>query len=257
MIDSHCHLGIDNFKEDIEGILKRAQRAGITKILTVACEYNQINDLLSMIQNHENVFGAFGIHPENASLFDYEKTVEVFKVHPEITALGEIGLDYYYNADTKEIQLSVFKKQIEIAAQQKKPIIIHTRDADEDTEKILKTAYKNNLLSEGGVLHCFTGSEELAKTALDIGFYISASGIITFKNSNNLRETFKKIPIENLLIETDSPYLAPVPYRGEQNEPAYVAETLKILSEIKEVDVEKMEEITSQNFNRLFLKRTK
>lgn len=257
MIDSHCHLGIDDFKEDIEGILKRAHGAGVTNILTVACEYNQINDLLNMVQNYKNVFGAFGIHPENAALFDYKKTIEIFKAHPEISAVGEIGLDYYCNPETKDFQLFAFKEQIKIASQQKKPIIIHTRNADDDTKKILKSAYKNNLLDEQGILHCFTGSEELAKTALDVGLYISASGIITFKNAQKLREIFKKIPMESLLIETDSPYLAPVPYRGKCNESAYLCETLKVLSEIKEVSVEEMEEITSQNFNHLFLKEKK
>lgn len=254
MIDSHCHLGIDDFKEDVEGVLKRATQAGVTNILTVACHYNQMNDLLNIMNAHKNVFGAFGIHPENVLSFNYEKTVEIFQKYPQLKAVGEIGLDYHYNSITKEKQITVFEEQIEIANSFKKPIIIHSRDADEDTALILKKAFHNNLLKQKGVIHCFTGSEELAQIALELGFYISASGVITFKNSQRLREIFKKIPLERLLIETDSPYLAPMPYRGKRNESAYMVETLKTLALLKEVSTSELEKITSQNFHCLFKK---
>lgn len=251
MIDSHCHLGIDDFKENTENLLENAKRAGVSHILTVACDYVHIDDLLEMMK-YQNVLGAFGIHPENVAHFDADKVYTLFKNYPQITALGEIGLDYYYNLDTKEIQKEAFEKQIEIASLVKKPIIIHSRDANEDTSSILKKAFKNNMLNSRGVLHCFTGSYELAKEAIDMGLYISASGVITFKNANNLREIFKKIPLESILIETDSPYLAPNPFRGKRNEPAYVVETLKALSILKGVDLEIAEETTSKNFFNLF-----
>lgn len=251
MIDSHCHLGIDDFKEDIVGILDRASHIGVSHILTVACDYSHLNDLLNMM-SYKNIFGSFGIHPENAAQFKMKKTIDIFEKYPQISALGEIGLDYYHNLETKEIQKPVFESQIEIAAQFKKPLIIHSREANEDTCLILKKAFKNNLLKKRGILHCFTGSYELAQTALDLDFLISASGVITFKNADNLREIFKKIPFKNLLIETDSPYLAPEPFRGKRNESAYLNETLKVLASLKGISPIKMAEITSQNFFNLF-----
>lgn len=256
MIDSHCHLGIDDFKEDIFGALTRAKAQGVSHILTVACDYTQLDDLKAMAQ-YQNVYTAFGIHPENASTFDFEKSKEIFKTNNYISAVGEIGLDYFYNSDTKKIQLKTFQQQIELASEVKKPIIIHAREADEDIIKILDNVYKNNLLTNQGVMHCFCGGYELAKKALDVGLYISVSGIITFKNADSLRETIKKIPTERLLIETDSPYLAPHPYRGKQNEPALIIHTLKALALLKETDIQKIEEQTTDNFFKLFKKESR
>lgn len=251
MIDSHCHLGIDDYKDDISGALARAKEAGVEHILTVACHYNQLQDLLEMMKQ-EGVYGAFGIHPECALDFDRNKLEDIFETHQDIIALGEIGLDYYYNLETKNTQLKVFQAQLEVAHHFQKPVIIHTREADADTITLLKE--NASLLKAGGVLHCFSGSTELAQTAVELGFYISASGIITFPKAQELRDIFKTIPLERLLIETDAPYLAPVPYRGKQNEPAYVAKTLAQLADLKGVSVAEMEEITNQNFQKLFLK---
>lgn len=251
MIDSHCHLGIDDFKQDIEACLNRAREEGVSHLLTVACDYDQIDDLIQM-DKHENVYTAFGIHPENAFKFDYEKTKNIFKKYPFISAVGETGLDYFYNPETKDLQIDVFKQHIELAAEIKKPLIIHTREADLETADILVNSYQKGLLENRGVMHCFCGNYELAKKAIDCGFYISFSGIITFKNATALREIVKKLPIERLLVETDAPYLAPVPFRGKRNEPAFVSKTLACLAEIKGQHIEIIEEITTSNFFNLF-----
>lgn len=251
MIDSHCHLGIDDFKDGIDSYLKRAKEEGVSHLLTVACDYTQIDDLVRM-NEYDNVYTAFGIHPENASLFDYKKTKKVFKQYPFICAVGETGLDYFYNPETKFLQKEVFVQHIELASELQKPLIIHTRNADEETKDILVSAYNNNLLKNFGVMHCFCGSYDLAKTALDLGFYISFSGIITFKNATDLREIAKKIPMDRLLIETDAPYLAPVPFRGKKNEPAFVSKTLECLAKIKEEPMDIVEQITTKNFFDLF-----
>lgn len=251
MIDSHCHLGIDDFKEDIDGCLIRAKEQGVSNILTVACSYEDVDDLIKM-SSRERVYTAFGIHPGNAGSFDYLKTKSVFEKNPKIVAVGEIGLDYFYNPETKNEQIFAFQKQIELAHELKKPIIIHTRDADAETIRILKENYNNNLLNKKGVMHCFCGGYELARTALDVGFYISVSGIITFKNAVELREVIKSVPLNRLLIETDAPYLAPVPFRGKRNEPSYLRKTLEALANLKEVDVHLLEELTTKNFFDLF-----
>ena len=251
MIDSHCHLGIDDFKTDVEGCLARAKEQGVTHLLTVACDFDQVDDLIFM-SKYENVYTAFGIHPGNADKFDYLKVKEIFKKNMFINAVGETGLDFFYNPKTKEKQMEVFKKHIELAFELKKPLIIHTREADNETISLLKEANEANLLKYGGVMHCFCGSSDLAKTALELGFYLSFSGIITFKNAENLRQIAKEIPLERLLIETDAPYLAPVPFRGKRNEPAYIANTLNCLAKIKALPVEIVEKETTKNFFDLF-----
>ncbi len=253
MIDSHCHLGIDDFKEDIAGCLTRAKEQGVTQLLTVACSYRDIDDL-SFMMKQENVYGAFGLHPEQAETFDYQKSLEIYQKYPEIVAVGEIGLDYFYNKDTKQQQKNAFYNQIELAHQLKKPIIIHARDADDDLIEILTKAHHNGLLKKRGVMHCFCGSQRLADVALELDFYISVSGIITFKNATTLRDIIDKIPLNRLMVETDSPYLAPHPLRGKQNEPSYVIHTLKMLSNIKKQDVKSVEEQTTKNFFDLFIK---
>ncbi len=252
MIDSHCHLGIDDFKENIPEYLARAKEQGVSDILTVACDYEQIDDLIHMTK-YPNVYTAFGIHPESAEKFDYQKSLEIYKKYPKIAAVGEIGLDYYYNLDTKKEQLHAFDEQINLAHQIQKPIIIHAREADNEMIDILKKSYKNNLLTKSGVMHCFCGSLELAKVALDVGFYISVSGIITFKNATKLRDIISSIPLDKLLIETDAPYLAPHPFRGKRNEPSFVKYTLNVLAEILNKDINIVENQTNKNFFDLFV----
>ncbi len=255
MIDSHCHLGIGHeWKEPgqtPEVLLKRAQDAGVSGILTVACSYKDEDDLKQMLE-YPNVWGAFGIHPENAPHFDLTHSVRMLTTFSNLVALGEIGLDYYYEPETRAQQIKVFEAQIELAARYRLPIIIHTRDAEDDTIKILRAAKEGGLLENSGVLHCFTGTRLLAESAMEMGLYISASGIITFKKAAELRGVFADVPLNKLLVETDSPYLAPVPYRGKLNEPSYVIETAKELARIKEVTFDEINKVTTGNFKKLF-----
>ncbi len=252
MIDSHCHIGFDCTADETAALVARAHGQGVTHMLTVACSFDNVPQLKSVLVAHSSVFGAFGIHPENAADFDKVKFMQVFQEMPELVAVGEIGLDYYYNNDTRDIQKDVFFKQIELADQLNKPVIIHTRDAEDDTMDILETAARNNWLKRGGVLHCYTGSLNLAKRAIELGFYVSASGIITFKNSQPLRDVFKELPLDRLLVETDAPYLAPVPFRGKVNEPSFLPNTLNKLAELKEVNPDEVQKITTHNFKTLF-----
>lgn len=257
MIDSHCHIGIGEEAEKgipLSETLKRAENAGVSHILTVACSFKDINDLKAML-TFQNVYGSFGIHPENCLSFSKKGVLEVFEELPQLIALGEIGLDYFYEPETRQKQLQVFEDQIEIADRLNLPIIIHTREAEDDTISILRSAKNGGLLKNSGVLHCFTGTQQLADFALDMDLYISASGIITFKNAQSLRNIFQHIPTNRLLVETDSPYLAPIPYRGKVNESAYVVETAKCLADIKLLDYKELEKITTDNFNRLFIER--
>lgn len=256
MIDSHCHLGIGTLNEEescVEDVLERAKQVNVMHILTVACDYDDVNDLKKML-SYSNIYGAFGIHPENAEKYNEERSSQVYHELSSLIALGEIGLDYYYGGDKRKTQISAFEQQIELASKFHLPIIIHTREAEEDTQAILKSAYQSGLLRAGGVLHCFTASQKMADFALDLGLYISASGIITFKKATDLQEIFKTIPLDRLLIETDSPYLAPVPYRGKVNESAYVIYTAQKLAELKKITVDEIDVITTENFKRLFLK---
>ncbi len=251
MIDSHCHVGFN--QDDVMGILSRAKEKGVSKMLTVACSLSEYEGLLEILNHYPMFYGAFGIHPEYADTIPAdEDMLKKISAHPNIVAVGECGLDYHYNPDTREIQISAFERQIEIAYRLKKPLIIHAREADDDIVSILDMANRSGLLTYGGVLHCFTGSQKLADKALEVGFYISASGVITFKNAESIRDVFKTVPLERLLIETDSPYMAPVPYRGKVNEPAYIEKTAEKLAEIKDVPFEEIDRITTQNFNNLF-----
>lgn len=251
MIDSHSHIGFEELKDNLPEIINRASGQGIKRILTVACTLDQLDDLKDILDKYENVYGAFGIHPNESNVLISENDLlEIISSHPKIIGIGETGLDYHYNFAIREKQKQNFIAHINAARILDKPLIIHARSADEDTIALLLNAFKSGAFK--GVLHCFTGTKKLADTALDLGFYISASGVITFKNSQELRETFKSIPFERLLVETDAPYLAPVPYRGKQNEPSFLPHTIKVLADIKGVSFEEMGKITSQNFKRLF-----
>ena len=253
MIDSHCHIGFDG--DDLPLILEHAQSVGITRMLSVACEPKDYNVLLSVLQTYPQIDGAMGLHPEYAA--DWEKVQPVLTnmfAQTRLVAVGECGLDYHYAPDSRDAQCKVFESHIELAYALKKPLIIHTRDAEEDTLSILESAHRARLLSYGAVLHCFTGSAHLAERAIQMGIYISASGVITFKSAEDLRRLFQQIPLERLLIETDSPYLSPIPYRGQKNEPAFIQKTAEKLSELKGISVFEIDQITTQNYNTLFLK---
>lgn len=251
MIDSHCHIGLNSV--DITELLRRANSAGVKTMLSVACHLPEYPALLRLLDTYPMLYGSLGIHPEYSGTYTTnEDLIKKITAHPHIVGVGEVGLDYHYMAESKAIQQSAFERQIEVAHSVQKPIIIHTREADDDTIAILESADRSGLLRYGGVLHCFTGTQRLAEKALELGFYISASGIITFKMADDIRDVFKMIPCNRLLVETDSPYLAPVPYRSKINEPAYVIETAKKLAELKEISLEELDHITTSNFIHLF-----
>ncbi len=255
MIDSHCHLSQADYDIPVADLIEIAQKEGVQKMLNIACDTNDWDELLKVIKAYPNVYGAIGIHPEYALREEeafLKKMPEIFKENPKLLGVGEIGLDYSDETIPCNKQIDLFKKQIQIAHQIKKPIIIHTRDAETDTLNILKEAYQAGYLKSSGIIHCFTGSLNFAKQALEYGFYISVSGIVTFKSAKVLRETVKEIPLDHLLIETDCPWLAPEPFRGSKNQPAYVAKTLEKLAELKEISVDELDKITTDNFNHLF-----
>lgn len=251
MIDSHSHIGFEELKDNLPALIRRAAEQGVDKILTVACSHEQLSDLKEILDEYENVYGAFGIHPNESNvLISSDELAQIISSHPKIIGIGETGLDYHYDFAPIEKQKENFLTHIEVSQMLGKPLIIHARSADEDTIGIIKNAAKRGAIK--GVLHCFTGSKQLLDAALEIGFYISASGVITFQKSNALREIFKTVPLDRLLVETDAPYLAPAPFRGKQNEPSLLPYTLGMLANIKGVTVEEMSEITTQNFKNLF-----
>ena len=259
MIDSPCHLSAVDYDRPISEVLKQAQQAGVEGCLAVACDINDFDELQSLLHQVPTLFGAVGIHPEYAGCQDdMEILRQVITGCPQIVAVGECGLDYHeMPSDSKEKQQDLFLKQIDLAHELALPLVIHSRDAEGDMRAILKAAYKSGKLQDGFVLHCFSGSADMAKEAVQMGGYLSASGVLTFKNATKVRDVFAGIPLDKLLVETDAPYLAPEPYRGKKNQPAFVVKTLEKLAEIKGVSVAKMDGITTQNFYRLFRKGAK
>ena len=251
MIDSHCHLDHEPLFENINEIIKRSKGIGIQKLLTISTTLASFDKIKDLVNIDPMVFGTFGIHPHETEANNVNKktlvnTIAKFK---KIIGVGETGLDFFYNHSNRERQIDSFKEHIEASIELKMPIIVHSRDAEDETFNILSAYNDKNLKI---LMHCFTGSYEFSKKLLSIGAFFSASGIITFKNSVDLQNTFKTIPLDRLLIETDSPYLAPIPMRGKKNEPSFIKHTLKKLSIIKEKTPEEMDILTSNNFNLLF-----
>lgn len=248
MIDTHCHLSDSAFSVDLDTVISSAFESGLDKIICSGAEIGDIFKISKIIQKYDNVYCTIGIHPEYAIQYTDDDLIKIkdFATNKKMVGIGEIGLDYYHGDENRFKQIELFEKQIEIAKSVKLPIAIHTRNAEQDTINIVKDI--------SGVLHCFTGSFNMAKVFLDKGFYFSASGIITFKNAIELRETFKKIPIDRIVIETDSPYCAPVPLRGKRCEPKMILETLKVLANIKNVSFEKINNILNENTLNLYQK---
>ena len=251
MIDSHCHLDHEPMYSDLKNVIYRSKDVGIEKILSICTTINSFEKIVKIINFDPIIYGTFGIHPHECSdnIVTKEEIINNVKKNNKIIGIGESGLDFYYNHSDKEKQLASFKTHIEASIHLNMPIIVHSRSAENETYRILKSyeKFKPKIL-----MHCFTGSAEFAHKLLTLGSYFSASGIITFKNSTDLQETFKLIPNDKLLIETDSPYLAPVPLRGKKNEPSYIKHTLEKLAILKNTEVNKMKKITSFNFNLLF-----
>lgn len=252
--DSHCHINADDFSQDREDVVLRAREMRVDYILDVCDDIADMPRLLDFCRKHKHIYTTAGVHPELADKYADLTTEQILDQtkSPYVVGIGECGLDYYYNGDIKEQQLKVLEKHIEAAQLSGLPLIIHNRESDEDLISMLSDAYKKKSFS--GELHCFSSSEKLLETALSMGFYISASGIITFKKSEDLRQRFKEVPNDRLLIETDSPYLAPVPHRGQRNEPAFVVNTAEVLAEVKNISIEKLAELTTNNFINLFSK---
>lgn len=251
-IDSHCHLdrlNLNDFNDNLDNVVQAATDAQVNKLLCVSVTLNDFPSMVSKTQAYNNVYLSCGTHPLNQEDKVDEAELLSLSQHNNVIAVGETGLDYFYAPETKELQLDSFVKHVRVAKKLNKPLIIHTRDAQQDTLAILRDEGAEQV---GGILHCFTESWEMAKQAIDMGFYISFSGIVTFKNASALREVAKKVPDDKFLIETDAPYLAPVPHRGKQNQPAYVVEVAKHLASIRGQSVETIAKLSTDNFNRLF-----
>ena len=250
MIDYHCHLDHEPLLENLNEVINRSKEVGLTKLLTICTTLDSFERIKSIIKKDEMIYGTYGIHPHETENDQIEKQTIIKEVRKnnKIIGIGETGLDFYYNHANKTRQIDSFKNHIEASISLNKPVIIHSREAEEETFDLLNS-YKGSDLKI--LMHCFTGSLEFSKKLLTLGAFFSASGIITFKNSLDLQKTFKSIPLEKLLIETDSPFLAPIPMRGKKNEPSFIKYTLEKLSTLKETTVERMSDITTNNFNKL------
>ena len=251
LVDSHAHLDDPRFAEDREAMIQRARDAGIHQILTIGngTGPDDMGCGIPVAEAYDWIFTTVGVHPHDAAKVEerHFELMERLAAHPKVLAIGETGLDYHYDNSPRDIQRDVFRRQVELAVRLRLPVIVHTREADADTEAILRSANPSR-----GVLHCFTSGAGLAKTALELGFMISFSGIVTFPNARDLVAIAQTVPADRLLIETDCPYLAPVPHRGKRNEPAFVSETAQFLAQARGVGVDQLSEETSQNFIRLF-----
>lgn len=257
-IDSHAHLDVTNYDADRAEVIARARAAGVELMLEIAGSdigKGSLEPGLKLAEEHDFIYAAVGLHPHEAVLYDdeLEKNLVEFSQHAKVIGWGEIGLDYYYDNSPRDVQQQVFRRQLELATERKLPVIIHTRDAEDDTISMLqKTWAEAGGIDIGGIIHCFTGTHKLADAAIEMGFHISFSGVVTFKTAEDLRRVAESVPMEKLLIETDCPFLAPVPHRGKRNEPAFVIETAKKLAELKQTSLEEIGRQTSSNFRRLF-----
>jgi TatD DNase family protein len=253
IIDSHCHLDYSNLFNQLDDVVKRAEDKQVKYFLTICTTLESFEKIKFIINKYRNIFGTFGIHPHETKNFTNIDSKIILKLrnrHKKIIGIGETGLDYYYNYSDKEIQKRSFIEHINAASELNIPVIVHSRDAEIDTYEILKNEKKNSNLKV--LMHCFTGSKDFAKKLIDINCYISVSGIITFKNSTELADTVSSIPTERLLVETDAPYLSPLPYRGKSNEPSYIVHTIEKLSQIKNLSIKDVMKKTSDNFFQLF-----
>ncbi len=257
LIDSHCHLSSEEIYPRLDLIIERAQNAGVSYFLNAGSKFDELDKQLDISRRFKNVFTVTGVHPHDAVAYSDITAKDVLQKteNASVVAIGECGLDYFYDFAPKDVQIKVFREMIKASQESGLPIIVHTREAEEDTISILQEAYRKKMFT--GVIHSYSSDMWLAEEALKMGFYISASGMITFKNAESLRSAFKKIPLEKLLVETDTPYLAPVPMRGKINEPSFVVHTAQVLADIKDVDMETLSNKTTENFFTLFCKAKK
>ncbi|MCI0489730.1 MAG: TatD family hydrolase [Blastocatellia bacterium] len=254
-IDSHAHIEMDRFDADREQVIRRALDAGVEIIVNVGngdLARDSHAAAFRLAEEYPFIYTTVGVHPHEARLFDENLSARLadLSAHRKVIAWGEIGLDYHYDNSPRDAQRLAFRKQLQMARERRLPAVIHTREAEEDTLALLTEEWKGAGLP--GIIHCFTGTRWFAEEAMKLGFSISFSGVVTFKNAEDLRDTAEALPLENLLIETDSPFMSPVPFRGRRNEPAYVVETARCIAGLRNVTVEEMGRITSANFKRLF-----
>lgn len=253
-IDSHCHLNHEKFQGDVAEVVERARRNGVGVMVTINTCLEQFDEVLAIARRFPDIYGTVGVHPHDA---EKEPDVSVAQLlerasDPLIIGIGETGLDYFYEHSPRDIQQASFRRHIEASRKSQLPLIVHTRDAEADTLAILREEMGKGAYP--GVIHCFSASRDFAEQALDMGFYISISGIVTFKTAEDLRATVRMVPLDRLLIETDAPYLAPIPFRGKRNEPALISHTAARLAELKGVSVSELANATTENFRRLFSK---
>lgn len=255
-IDSHAHIDGTEFDIDRDAVVQRALDAQVTTILNVGTgdpHSDAFERAIELGNQHEFVYSAIGTHPHDARLYDEAaetKTKRLIAAGKRVVAWGEIGLDFHYDNSPREVQMDVFARQLRSASELNLPVIIHTREAEKETVEILEREYQQ--ANRRGVFHCFTSSLDLARSAVDLGFFVSFSGIITFKKAEDLREVVKYLPLDRILVETDCPFLSPIPYRGKRNEPAFVVEVARCIAGLKDVSVERVASQTSENFRDLF-----
>lgn len=256
LIDTHAHLNVEAFDEDREAVIQRAREAGVTRIVNIGFNRETIPSSLELAEQYDWIYSSVGFHPQDAIEMQPEDVewLETLCKHPKVVGIGEIGLDYYWDTSPKEVQQQVFREQIRLARKLGLPIMIHNREAHEDVVRILK---EEGAAEVGGIMHCFSGSWEIARMCLDMNFYISFAGPVTFKNARRPKEVLTKTPLDRILIETDCPYLTPHPYRGKRNEPGYVRYVAEAAAELKGMDLEEICNITTQNALQLFSKKMK
>lgn len=252
VVDSHCHLDYPGLAEDLPGVLGRAEDAGVRLMLSIGTRVRKFEQILALAERHENVFCTIGTHPHNAAEEPDVTARELVEAarHPKVVGIGEAGLDYHYDHSPRDAQAKSFRVHIEAARETGLPLVIHSRAAEADTAAILEEEMGKGAFKP--LLHCFSSKAELARRGLALGAYVSFSGILTYKNAEDIRDAAREVPMERLLVETDAPYLAPVPFRGKTNEPAFVVKTLEKLAEVKGVTAVEMARMTSRNFFALF-----
>jgi TatD DNase family protein len=254
LIDSHCHLDFPDFAAELDEVVGRATALGVARLVTISTRVKRHKELIEIVERFPSVYCSVGTHPHHAQEEPDIGTKELVAHtrHPKVVAIGEAGLDYHYDNSPRDLQETSFRAHIAAARETKLPLVIHAREADEDVAKILTEEMGKGAFP--AVLHCFTGGRDLAMAAIDLGLSISFTGILTFRNSQNLRDIARELPADRILVETDAPYLAPLPHRGRRNEPSFVIETAKVLAQVRKVSPEEMARQTTDNFFRLFSK---
>ena len=254
LVDSHCHLEFPDFADELDDIVMRARKAGVSTMLTIGTRISKASQPIEIADKYNNIFATVGTHPHNAQDeqdITVQDIVDLAK-SPKVVGIGETGLDFHYNKSPREIQKQVFLTHIEAARQTRLPLVIHTRNADDEMAEIISHEMAKGAFK--AVLHCFSSGADLARTALDLGLYISFSGILTFKTANEIKQVAKDSPADRILVETDAPYLAPVPKRGQRNEPAFVVHTASLLAELRRISYDELCALSSKNFFTLFNK---